>query len=322
MPNTAAMRTRVSQLVAHPSQVPGQACRVRLAPLRFRAVVLLAVICMIFASPMQAQSASITILVYDYVRLSPGTLREAEQHADKIVAKAGVSVNWLHCFAAKSLSADAKALCDTGCDGANSGPALYFRYQSAATPGICLHRGSGSHHRVLRHHRAHMASRLHRCRNSRRSRLCNGPRTRSSAAARCKSFLDWNHAVPMEQRSDAPGDLGHLRFHEGSAHPHSKPSPHPSQRAALRLTEIGLRSKTCCRADCESSNNVRTPSCLGSESRAVCRRFRQKEHPVWITRTTVCRPSDDGLHRAPIRAGPRRRACQKCCVGDSLRFAR
>lgn len=69
---------------------------------------------MIFASPIRAQSGTITILVYDYVRVPPGTLREAERHADKIVAKAGVSVNWLHCVAAKSLSADAKALCDTG----------------------------------------------------------------------------------------------------------------------------------------------------------------------------------------------------------------
>jgi hypothetical protein len=113
MPNPAAMRTRVSQLAAHPSEVPGLACRVRLAPLRSRAAALLAVICMIFASPMRAQSASITILVYDYVQVPPGTLREAERHADKILAKAGVSVNWVHCFAPKSLSADSKALCDT-----------------------------------------------------------------------------------------------------------------------------------------------------------------------------------------------------------------
>jgi hypothetical protein len=69
---------------------------------------------MIFAVPVRAQSSSITILVYDYVRVPAGTLRQAEHYADNIVATAGVSVTWLHCFAAKSLSADAKALCDAG----------------------------------------------------------------------------------------------------------------------------------------------------------------------------------------------------------------
>ncbi len=103
-------RTRVSQLPGHPFEILCLAYRVLPTPLLF---VLLAAICMIFAVPMRAQSGSITILVYDYVRFPPGTLREAEHYADKIVATAGLSVNWVHCLAAKSLSADAKAFCVT-----------------------------------------------------------------------------------------------------------------------------------------------------------------------------------------------------------------
>jgi hypothetical protein len=129
MQNPVATRTRLTLLAERLSKIPGVSCRVLPGLLLFA---LLATICMIFAVPVRAQSGSITILVYDYVRIPPRTLREAERYADKIVATADVNMNWLHCFAAKSLSADAKALCDAGWTAQT--PALRFisgnnRYQ-------------------------------------------------------------------------------------------------------------------------------------------------------------------------------------------------
>jgi hypothetical protein len=74
--------------------------------------------CLIYSLPLRAQSdnasaevASVTVLVYNYVQVPPGTLRLAEQEANKILALAGARVEWLHCLDARSISSDEKVLC-------------------------------------------------------------------------------------------------------------------------------------------------------------------------------------------------------------------
>ena len=77
--------------------------------------------CLIYSLPLRAQShsasaevASVTVLVYNYVQVPPGTLRLAEREANKILALAGARVEWLHCSDARSISRDEKILCDNG----------------------------------------------------------------------------------------------------------------------------------------------------------------------------------------------------------------
>ena len=77
--------------------------------------------CLIYSLPLRAQShsasaeaVSVTVLVYNYVQVPPGTLRLAEREANKILALAGARVEWLHCSDAGSISSDEKILCDKG----------------------------------------------------------------------------------------------------------------------------------------------------------------------------------------------------------------
>jgi hypothetical protein len=74
---------------------------------------------LICSPPLRAQSygasaevASVSVRVYNYVQVPPGTLRLAEREANKILAIAGARVEWLHCLDARSISSDEKVLCD------------------------------------------------------------------------------------------------------------------------------------------------------------------------------------------------------------------
>jgi hypothetical protein len=73
--------------------------------------------CLIYPLSLRAQSStdpatSITVRVYNYVHVPPGTLRLAEREANKILALAGARVEWLHCMDVASISGDEKVICD------------------------------------------------------------------------------------------------------------------------------------------------------------------------------------------------------------------
>jgi hypothetical protein len=73
---------------------------------------------LILSPSLQAQSepppkATIIVLVYNYVHVSPGILVKAEHEANKILAAAGAQAVWIECLD-QPLTLDAKDLCLKG----------------------------------------------------------------------------------------------------------------------------------------------------------------------------------------------------------------
>jgi hypothetical protein len=55
---------------------------------------------------------TLRVLVYDYVNVPAGTLRNAEREANRVLAAAGARIDWVHCMDTTRLASEAKSWCD------------------------------------------------------------------------------------------------------------------------------------------------------------------------------------------------------------------